>query len=197
MVNLFCLAVSIRRVDGGLHVRRYELVNRFQCGTPCFDKLFPRVTGPQDARYQKRAHNSDQNLLRSVEADLPRLCWIRDPIGSDGKRGETEQIISIWDLACSELAVLVAGKSNDQEKDGQKDRWCRSIVADQPDANDSSCDRSDYSHDCFERNRTHESCAHQHDNAKYRPVIMGQSQHLTAKQREQTRQTHFDPISYS
>src|SRR5260221_10176349 len=176
MVNLFCLGVSIRRVDRGLPERRYELVNRFQCGTPCFDKLFPRVTGPNDGRYQKRAHNSDQNLLCSVESNLPRLRWICDPIGSDSKRGETEQIISVWNLACSELAVLVAGKGHDQEKDGEKDCWRRSIVADKPDANEGSCDRSDHSHDRFERNRTHESCARQHDNCKYRPVSVRQSQ---------------------
>ncbi len=128
---------------------------------------------------------------------MPRLCWIRNTIGSDGKRGETEQIISIWDLACSELAELVTGKSHDQEKDRQKDRWRRSIVADQPDSHERSCDRSDHSHDGFERNRTHESCAHQHDNGKYRPIIMRQSQDLSAKQGEQTRETHFDPMSYS
>ena len=45
---------------------------------------------------------------------MPGLYWIRDPIGNDGKRGETEQIISIWDLAGADLAVLVAGKSNSQ-----------------------------------------------------------------------------------
>jgi multidrug efflux pump subunit AcrB len=40
---------------------------------------------------QKRADHSDQNLLRSVEADRPCWCWIRDSIGREGKRGETEQ----------------------------------------------------------------------------------------------------------
>jgi hypothetical protein len=52
-MNLFCLAVSDPRIDGGLQVRRYELVYRFQRGTLCFEKLFPRVTGPEDARHQK------------------------------------------------------------------------------------------------------------------------------------------------
>src|ERR1700757_2590274 len=128
---------------------------------------------------------------------MPGLCWIRDPISNDGKRVETEQIISIWDLTGADLAVLVAGKSNSQEKDGQKDRRRRCIVADQPDSHEGSGDRSDHSHDRFERNRTHESCTHQYDNGKYRPVIMRQSQDLSAKQGEQTRQTHFDPVADS
>src|ERR1700756_3754184 len=105
-MNLFCLAVSNRWIDRCSQVRRYELPYRFQRGTPCFEKLLPRITGPEDARHQKCADKSNQNLLGSVEADMPGLCWIRDSVGNDGKRGETEQIIGIWDLAGAYLAVL-------------------------------------------------------------------------------------------
>jgi len=61
------------------------------------------------------------------------------------------------------------------------------------------------SRDCFEHNPphdrfysdgAHELCAHQHENSKDRPVVMRQSQDLSTKQGEQTRQTHFDPIAY-
>ena len=106
------------------------------CDDTSWLTVFSAARPASHACYQKRAHNSDENLLRSVEADLPCLCWIRDPIGSDGKRGEAEQKIGIGNLACTDLTKLVAGKSDDQEKDGQKDRWRRSIVADQPDANE-------------------------------------------------------------
>jgi hypothetical protein len=98
-------------------------------------------------------------------------------------------------LASTELAKLVAGKGDDQEKDRQKDRRRRSVVTDQPDANQGSCNRSDHSHDRFDSDGTHELCAHQHKNSKDRPVVMGQSQDLSAKQSNQTRETHFDPIA--
>jgi hypothetical protein len=85
------------------------------------------------------------------------------------------------------LAKLVAGKSDDQEKDGQKDLGRGSIVADQPNANEGSCDRSDHSHDRFYGDGTHELCAHQHENSKDRSIVMRQSQDLSAKQSEQAR----------
>src|SRR5271166_1365877 len=116
MMKLFYLSGSSRRINIGLRVYRNEFAHSLQCSTPCFKKLFPRVTRPKQGCYQKRADDSDQDLLRSVEADLPCLCRIGDTIARDGKRGETEQKISIWDLACTDLAELVAGKGHDQEK---------------------------------------------------------------------------------
>src|ERR1700732_2941458 len=98
MLNLFPIVGSICAISVGLRVRREELADRPQCSTPRFEKLFPRVSRPEQAGYQKRADDSEQDLLRSVEADLPCLCRIRDTIGRDRKRSETEQKVGIWNL---------------------------------------------------------------------------------------------------
>src|SRR5260221_3974865 len=111
---------------------------------------------------------------------MPGLGWIRDPIGNDGQRGETEQIISIWDLAGADLAVLVAGKSNSQEKNRQKDRRRGWIVAHQPDYHEGSCESCDHSHHCFECKRNHTSSTHSYHNREASAVVMVRSQDLNA-----------------
>ena len=185
-MNFFCLDGSIWRTKGGARAQGDELAYCLQRVTRFLEELFTCVTRPDQGRYEERADDSDEDLLRSVEADLLRLGRIRDPIGSDSKRSEPEQKIGIRHLACTDLPELVASESHHKEKDWQKDRWRRSIVADQPDANEGSGNGAGHSHDRFEGERAHELLVHQHYHGEHGPVLTWQSQRLRAKQSEQT-----------
>src|SRR5258708_36887160 len=106
MMNLFCLDGSIWRTKGGSRAQRDELADCLQRVTRCFEKLFTCVTRPDQGRYEERADDSDEDLLRSVEADLPRLVRIRDPIGGDSKRSEPEHKIGIRHWSGADLPQL-------------------------------------------------------------------------------------------
>jgi hypothetical protein len=116
--------------------------------TGCQWRLLPREFPRPGHRLPFTQHNE---LLRQSPSTSHPF-----PLGVFAAWGE--QIIGIGNLAGTDLAKLVAGKSDDQEKDGQKDRRRRSIVADQPDANEGSCDCSDHSHDRFYGDGT-QNCA--------------------------------------
>src|SRR5260370_8566688 len=94
MMNLFCLDGSIWRTKGGSRAQRDELADCLQRVTRCFEKLFTCVTRPDQGRYDERADDSDEDLLRTVEAELPRLGRIRDPIVSNSKQSDPKQNIA-------------------------------------------------------------------------------------------------------
>ena len=44
--------------------------------------------------------------------------------------------------------------------------------------------------------RAHELRTHQHENRKYRPVVVRQAQQLRTEQSQHARQAHLDPVAY-
>src|SRR5262249_34240313 len=90
------------------------------------------------------------------------------------------------------LAEFIAGKSDDQEKQSQEDRWRRCIVTHQPNANECSADRTGDLHDRYNRTRTRIRYAHHREHGENSPIGMLEAQGLRTIQGEQSRQAELD-----
>ena len=177
-------------------MRRHQLADGLEGGPAGVEELFARVAGPNQSGDQQRAEDAHHNLLRPIKADLPRLVWGGNPIGGDDQGSEAEQKVSVRSLPGPDLAELIAGKRHHHEQDRQKDQRRGGIIADQPDAHEGARYGARHPHEGFKGDRAHELRTHQHENRKYRPVVVRQAQQLRAEQSQHARQAHFDPVAY-